>query len=91
MSLDPSRGRSTDWLGPEGSEALQKLKRGEITLEQYIDDRVDDALRRLDPRFAAGPRRALLREVLREQALLDPTIHRYLRLATGRAFTPEIE
>lgn len=66
-----------------GSEALQKLQRGELSLSEYLDSRIEAALARLG-RLVTEEERELLREVLREEAVLDPVVQEYLRRATGQ-------
>ena len=66
-----------------GSDALQKLKRGDITLEEYLDARVERALVRLG-RLVTEEERSVLREVAREHAMSDPVVHAYVQRALGR-------
>lgn len=66
-----------------GSDALQKLKRGDITLEEYLDARVERALVRLG-RLVTEEERSVLREVAREHAMSDPVVQAYVQRALGR-------
>jgi hypothetical protein len=67
-----------------GSEALEKLKRGEWTVDQYIEDRVERALRAV-PLPLTGEQRDSVRETLRTQVETDPVVREYARLATRGA------
>lgn len=71
-----------------GSAALQKLKCGEITLEEYLDDRVEKALARLG-RLVTKEERSELREVIRQHAMNDPVVQAYVQRALGRS--PNLE
>lgn len=84
---DPFGGNAAPEHGARGSEALQKLQRGECTLEQYLDDRIERAMQRLG-RFIGDEHREVLREVLLAQALVDPVIQEYVGRAVGRDVTP---
>jgi hypothetical protein len=73
-----------------GSEELEKVKRGEWTVEQYIEDRVERALVAMPLRLTETQRESV-RETLRFQVATDPVLAEYLRLsmvpnpaATGR-------
>ena len=70
-----------------GSEALQRLRRGECTLEQYLDERIERAMQRYG-RLIGDEHREMLREVLLAQALVDPVILEYVGRAAGREFPP---
>jgi hypothetical protein len=67
-----------------GSEALEKLKRGEWTVEQYIEDRVERALAGLAVPLTAEQRESV-RETLRTQITTDPVVREYARLTTRAA------
>ncbi len=71
-------------LARVGSEALEKLKRGEWTVEQYIEDRVERALGTVAVPLTAEQRESV-RETLRTQAAIDPVVCEYVRLATRGA------
>ena len=67
----------------EGSDALAQLKRGEITLEAYLDFRADESIRGLRGRVALE-RLRLVREEVREQLAQDPVLMEMVRqLAAG--------
>lgn len=67
-----------------GSEALEQLKRGELTVEQYIEDRVEHALGAI-PFPLTGEQRESVKETLRFQVQTDPALSEYLRLTTKTA------
>jgi len=71
-------------LARVGSDALEKLKRGEWTVEQYIEDRVERALGAVPVPLTAEQREAI-RETLREQVATDPVVREYARLTTRGA------
>lgn len=66
-------------LTRQGSEALERLKRGELTLEQYTDDRIERAIGAIPLRLTERQREAV-RETLRQQLATDPVIAEYTRL-----------
>ncbi|HVY25465.1 MAG TPA: hypothetical protein VHB79_02900 [Polyangiaceae bacterium] len=67
-----------------GSEALEKLKRGELTVEQYIEDRVERALSAV-PVPLSAEQRETVRETLRFQVATDPVVAQYAQLTTIQA------
>jgi hypothetical protein len=67
-----------------GSEALEKLKRGELTVDQYIEDRVERALAAV-PVPLTAEQRETVRETLRFQVATDPVLARYAQLTTTPA------
>lgn len=62
-----------------GSEALEKLKRGELTVEQYIEDRVEKALGAIPIPLSAEQQESV-RETLRFQVATDPVLAEYARM-----------
>src|SRR6185503_11484234 len=56
---------------PSGSEALGRLQRGDIGLDQYLDARVDDAVAHLQGTLPADEL-AFVKQTLREQLSTDP-------------------
>jgi hypothetical protein len=64
-----------------GSEELEKVKRGEWTVEQYIDDRVERAIVAMPLRLTETQRESV-RETLRFQVATDPVLAEYVRLST---------
>jgi hypothetical protein len=66
------------------SEALERLRSGDITLDAYLDFRADEGVKEIAALFPAEQVRRI-REVLREQLATDPTL-----LATlARLTSPE--
>lgn len=72
----------------EGSEALARLQRGEMTLGEYLDFRADESVRGLRGRVSAE-RLALVRDEIREQLGEDPVllemVQKLTTAAPGRA------
>ncbi|HMA95873.1 MAG TPA: hypothetical protein VKP30_24465 [Polyangiaceae bacterium] len=69
------------------SESLQKLKRGEMSLDAYLDERAEEALAHVKGRV---PQETLenLRFVLRERLRHDPVLIEMVRCATGLVPNP---
>jgi len=55
------------------SPELAKLRRGDWTLEEYLDDRVNRALAKL-PRWLSSEQREAVRDTLRFQMATDPAL-----------------
>lgn len=68
----------------EGSDALGRLQRGEMTLEEYLDFRADESVRGLRGRVSAE-RLALVRDEIREQLSDDPVLLEMVRQVTTAA------
>jgi hypothetical protein len=62
--------------------ALERLSRGEITLDQYLDGRVAEAVRHLDGRVPPA-QIDFVRAALRESLASDPVVVELVRRATG--------
>jgi len=77
-------GAAAKRAAPAGSEALEKLKRGELTVEQYIEDRVERALGAV-PLPLTAEQHETIRETLRFQVATDPVLAQYAQLATIQA------
>lgn len=77
-------GAAAKRVAPAGSEALDKLKRGELTVEQYIEDRVERALGAV-PVPLTAEQRDTVRETLRFQVATDPVLAQYTQLTTIHA------
>lgn len=76
MSLEnPSGARR---LSRQGSEALESLRRGELTLEQYTEERLERAIAALPLRLTERQRDAV-KETLRAQLAADPVVSEYQR------------
>lgn len=54
-------------------DVLQQLQRGEITLDEFLDQRVEIALAHI-VRLVSEERLALLRDVMREHVRTDPVV-----------------
>ena len=67
--------------GPAPSEALQQLERGEISLDQYLDVRVNEAVSHLAQKLAPE-QLEFVRGTLREQLSSDPVLVELVRRAT---------
>jgi hypothetical protein len=65
-----------------GSEALQALERGEISVDEYLDARIADAVAHLKGQIPA-PELEFVQETLREQLRNDPVLVELVRRATG--------
>jgi hypothetical protein len=65
------------------SEELQLLKQDAITLEEYLDDRVERAIATLG-RFVSEKERVSLRELIRSDLKSDPVLAEYVSRVTRR-------
>ena len=65
-----------------GSQALQQLGRGEITLDAYLETRLTEATAHLEARLAPE-QLEFVRSELREQLATDPVLVELVRRATG--------
>ena len=66
----------------EGSDALGQLQRGEISVDQYLDTRVDHAVEHLQGTLSAE-QLDFVKSTLREQLSADPVLVELVRRATG--------
>jgi hypothetical protein len=66
-----------------GSDELQKLRRGEMTFEEYLDIRAERAVESLRATVSAE-QLELVRETVRAQLENDPNIAALVRRVTGR-------
>lgn len=74
--MSTQRGGASGAAAPKvaaGSEPLARLRRGEISLDAYLDFRADEAVRELD-RALPPARVAIIRNALREQLASDPVL-----------------
>jgi hypothetical protein len=76
--VDP--GTAADPVGP--SDALERLGRGEITLDAYLDARVTEACANLEGKLPADELEFVQRE-LRAELATDPVLIELVRRATG--------
>jgi hypothetical protein len=67
---------------PGGSDALGQLQRGEISLDQYLDTRVDGAVQHLEGTLPPD-QIEFVKTTLREQLAADPVLSELVRRATG--------
>jgi exopolyphosphatase/pppGpp-phosphohydrolase len=65
-----------------GSAELTSLSRGEITLNEYLDVRVNEAVQPFESKLAPD-QLEFVREALREQLASDPALIELARRATG--------
>lgn len=70
----------------EGAQLLERVQRGEVQLDAYLDVRVNDAVGHLEGKLSAE-QLEFVREELREQLRNDPVLIELVRRATGQ--TPE--
>ncbi len=80
---------STTGVAPTEASPLSRLKAGEITVDQYVDLKVDQATAHLPP-LPAGQKDAL-RDALRSQMTSDPALTDLLKQATGSVPQPSEE
>ncbi len=69
---------------PEGPQLLERVQRGEVELDAYLDVRVNDAVGHLEGKLSAE-QLEFVREELREQLRNDPVLIELVRRATGQA------
>jgi len=69
------------------SAALIKLKSGEMTLDEYLDDRADHAVAHLKT-LVNGEQLQVVRQVVRDQLTTDPVLVEMVRQTTGRVPAP---
>jgi hypothetical protein len=69
--------------GVEGSDALGRLERGEIALDDYLDARSAEAVRHLEGKLPAEQLQ-FVQQTLREQLATDPVLVELVRRATGK-------
>ena len=70
--------------GAQGSDALGQLQRGEISVEQYLETRVEQAVEHLQSKLSAE-QLDFVKSSLREQLSADPMLAELVRRATGGA------
>lgn len=72
------------------SEALQRVQRGEMTLDEYLDERTERALDHVRGKVSAQILETV-RATVREQLQTDPILIELVRRATGRTPSPPPE
>jgi hypothetical protein len=65
-----------------GAEPLDRLRSGEISISQYLDIKVEQAMSHLDQRMSAE-QLTFIRDSLREQLANDPMLVELVQSATG--------
>lgn len=65
-----------------GSEALQRFRRGELTLDEYLDVLVEQNVQHIVPLVSAR-RLAAIKEVLREALRTSPDLVQAVKDVTG--------
>ncbi len=66
----------------EGTDPLGQLQRGDITLDQYLDTRVADAVQHLQGKLPPD-QLDFVKQSLREQLSSDPVLIELVRRTTG--------
>jgi hypothetical protein len=84
-SASPGEQRS-----PRGSDALQQLRRGELTLDDYLDFRADEAVKDL-ALVLPKHRVDVIRAAMREQLATDPVLLRMVSHLTRLGGLPGAE
>lgn len=70
------------------SESLLRVERGEMSLDDYLDERAEAALEQLKGRISVE-RLDLVRGSLREHIRTDPVVVEMIRRLTGQTPAPE--
>lgn len=70
--------------GASASAPLQQLQAGEISIDQYLDTRVDSAVAHLEGKLPAD-QLDFVRQTLRQELETDPVLVELVRRATGVA------
>jgi hypothetical protein len=83
-------GRAGEAERAAATGALERLGRGEITLDQYLDGRVAEAIEHLQGRVPPG-QIDFVRAALRESLASDPVLLELVRRATGLVPPPQAE
>jgi hypothetical protein len=68
--------------GPAGSDDLGRLQRGEISVDDYVDSRVEHATEHLAGKLPTE-QLEFVKNALREQIATDPVLLELVRRATG--------
>jgi hypothetical protein len=68
----------------EGPELLERVQRGEVPLDAYLDVRVDDAVSHLQGKLSPE-QLDFVKDELREQLRNDPVLIELVRRATGQS------
>jgi hypothetical protein len=65
-----------------GTDALGRLKNGDLTLDEYLEQRVGDAVSHLTQKLSA-PQLEFVKDTLREQLKSDPVLVELVRRTTA--------
>lgn len=69
---------------PDPGGAIARLHRGEISLEEYADECVEEGIRHLQGKVSVE-RLAFIRKMIREQVEADPALTEYMAKIAGFA------
>jgi hypothetical protein len=86
FKVDPSAAATA---GGKVSAALAKLQRGELSLDQYLDGRVDDAVSHLVGKLSPD-QLEFVKQSLRDQIATDPVLVELVHRTTGSVPAPEL-
>jgi hypothetical protein len=86
FKLEPSARAAA---GGQVSAALSSLQRGELSLDQYLDGRVSDAVSHLVGKLSPE-QLEFVKQSLREQMATDPVLIELVQRTTGSAPAPEL-
>jgi hypothetical protein len=75
--------KSSSASGVAGSDELGRLQRGELALDEYLDQRSAEAVRHLEGKLPAD-QLAFVQQTLREQLASDPVLVELVQRATGK-------
>jgi len=86
FKVDPSASAAG---GGKVSAALAKLQRGELSLDQYLDGRVNDAVSHLVGKLSPA-QLEFVKQSLRDQMATDPVLVELVQRTTGSVPAPEL-
>jgi hypothetical protein len=72
------------------SDALQRFQRGELTLDEYLDERTELALNHVRGKISPEALESV-RAAVRDQLETDPVLTELVRKATGHVPSPPAE
>jgi hypothetical protein len=76
--------RASGAEGTKGADLLDRVQRGEVRLDAYLDVRVDDAVGHLEGKLSPE-QLEFVKEELREQLRSDPVLMELVRRTTGQS------
>jgi hypothetical protein len=82
--------RSSDAERVGSSDALGRLERGEIALDDYLDARSAEAVRHLEGKLPAE-QLEFVQQTLRDELATDPVLIELVRRATGKLSSEKAE